>query len=151
MLDLGLAILHHLLAFGLVAILMAESVLVRPGITPDQCRRVAGIDAGYGVSSGLLLIVGGARLAFAAKGWDWYQANPWFWAKIGTFVAVGLLSIPPTIRYIAWSRRLKAEPDWTPDTAEIRGVRRWIALEVVGIMLIIAFAATMARFQGLPQ
>ncbi len=98
MLDLGLAILHHLLAFGLVTILMAESVLVRPGITPDQCRRVARIDAGYGLSSVLLIIVGVARVVFAAKGWEWYQTNLWFWAKMAAFLAVGLLSIPPTIR-----------------------------------------------------
>lgn len=151
MLDLVLAILHHILAFGLVAMLMAESVLVKPGMTGETVRRVAGIDAGYGLSSVLLIVVGVARVILAAKGWAWYEDNIWFWAKMATFLAVGLLSAPPTIRYIRWRRTLKDQPDWLPTTPEIAGVRRWIALELLGIALIIVFAATMARYQGLPE
>ena len=150
MLDLVLAILHHILAFGLVAMLMAESVLVRPGMTGETARRVAGLDAGYGGASVLLILVGGCRVAFAAKGWAWYEANPWFWGKIGVFLIVGLLSVPPTLRYIAWRKAFAADPAWTPDGAEVARVRRWIGLEVVGIGLVIVLAATMARYQGLP-
>lgn len=151
MLDLVLAILHHILAFGLVAMLMAESVLVKPGMTGATTRRVAGLDAGYGAASVLLIIVGFARVFMAAKGWDYYQANVWFWAKVVTFLAVGLLSAPPTIRYIRWRKQFDADPAWAPTDAEIAGVRRWIGLEVIGLALIIVFAATMARYQGLPQ
>lgn len=150
MLDLVLAILHHILAFGLVAMLMSESVLVKPGMTGDAARRVAGIDAGYGATSVLLIIVGVCRVAFAAKGWEYYQANHWFWGKMLAFLAVGLLSVPPTIRYLKWRKTFAADPAWTPDAAEITIVRRWIALEAVGILLIIVFAAAMARYQGMP-
>lgn len=150
MLDLVLAILHHILAFGLVAMLMAESVLVKPGMTGETARRVAGLDAGYGAASVLLILVGFARVFMAAKGWDYYQANPWFWAKIVTFLAVGLLSVPPTLRYLRWRKAFAADAAWTPDTAEIAGVRRFIGLQFAGILLIIAFATTMARYQGLP-
>lgn len=150
MLDLVLAILHHILAFGLVAMLMAESVLVKPGMTGETVRRVAGIDAGYGAASVLLILVGVGRLLFAAKGWTWYQDNIWFWAKMAAFLLVGLLSAPPTIRYIRWRKQFGDDPAWTPSDAEIAGVRRLIALELLGIALIIIFAATMARYQGLP-
>jgi len=149
MLDLVLAILHHILAFGLVAMLMAESVLVKPGMTGETARRVAGIDAGYGATSVLLIIVGGCRVAFAAKGWAWYDDNVWFWGKIGAFVIVGLLSVPPTLRYIAWRKAFAADAAWAPDTAEIARVRRFIGLQVVGIGAIIVLAATMARYQEL--
>lgn len=151
MLDLVLAILHHILAFGLVAMLMAESVLVKPGMTGATARRVAGLDAGYGGASVLLIIVGFARVFMAAKGWDYYQANVWFWAKVVTFLGVGLLSVPPTLRYIKWRKAFTADARWTPGDAEIPAVRRWIGLQVIGIALIIVFAATMARYQGLPQ
>jgi putative membrane protein len=151
MLDLVLAILHHILAFGLVAMLMAESVLVKPGMTGDTARRVAGIDAGYGATSVLLILVGIARVTMAGKGWAYYEANHWFWGKMATFLLVGLLSIPPTLRYIKWRRQFAADAAWAPDTAEVAGVRKWIGLEVVGIALIIVLAATMARYQGLPQ
>lgn len=149
MLDLVLAILHHILAFGLVAMLMAESVLVKPGMTGEAARRVAGIDAGYGGTSVLLILVGVARVLFAAKGWAYYEANVWFWAKMVTFLAVGLLSIPPTLRYMKWRKAFAADAAWAPDAAEVASTRRWIGLEVAGIALIIVFAATMARYQGL--
>lgn len=147
MLDLVLAILHHILAFGLVAMLMAESVLVKPGMTGDTARRVASIDAGYGAASVLLILVGFARVFMAAKGWDYYQANPWFWAKMATFLAVGLLSAPPTLRYLKWRKQFTADAAWTPADVEVATVRRWIGLEAAGIALIIVFAATMARHQ----
>lgn len=151
MLDLVLAILHHILAFGLVAMLMAESVLVKPGMTGETARRVAGIDVGYGATSVLLIAVGVCRVAFAAKGWEWYQGNVWFWAKMAAFLAVGLLSAPPTIRYLRWRKQFAADAAWVPDAREVAGVRRLIGLQVIGIALIIVFAATMARYQGLPQ
>ena len=151
MLDLVLAILHHILAFGLVAMLMAESVLVNPGMTGETARRVAGIDAGYGGASVLLILVGFARVFMAAKGWAWYQDNVWFWGKIAAFLIVGLLSVPPTLRYIRWRRAFVENPGWAPDATEIASTRRWIGLEVVGIGVVIVLAATMARYQGLPQ
>jgi putative membrane protein len=151
MLDLVLAILHHILAFGLVAMLTAESVLVKPGMTGETVRRVAGIDAGYGLCSVLLIVVGVARVILAAKGWAYYQDNIWFWAKMATFLAVGLLSAPPTIRSIRWRKQFANDAGWRPSDAEIAGVRRWIALEMLGLALIIVFAATMARYQGMPE
>ena len=36
MLDLSLAIIHHLAVFALLAILAVELVLVRPGMSPAQ-------------------------------------------------------------------------------------------------------------------
>ena len=40
MTDLILAILHHLLVFGLVAMLMAEATLVRPGMRAREALRL---------------------------------------------------------------------------------------------------------------
>ncbi len=150
MLDWVLAIAHHLLAFTLVAQLFAEWTLTRKGMDAGRVRQVANIDLGYGIVAGLLLAVGIARLVFAAKGWSWYQSNPWFWAKMAAFLAVALSSIPPTVRYIGWSRRLKAEAGWTPSDPEIGGVRMWLGLELVLIAVILVCAAAMARFQGSP-
>ena len=42
--DLLLAIAHHLLIFALVAVLAAETVLVRPGLTGNALARLGGID-----------------------------------------------------------------------------------------------------------
>jgi putative membrane protein len=92
-LDLLLAILHHLIVFALVATLFVEFVNVRSGMDVAAVRRIAVIDACYGILAGLIVLVGFSRAIFAAKGWYYYSHDLFFWAKIGTFVVIGLLSI----------------------------------------------------------
>ncbi len=144
--DLVLAILHFILAFGLVALLMGEAILVRPGMSPMDLERAGRIDIGYGVSAGLILVVGLMRVFMGAKGEDYYLANPWFWAKMGSFAVIGLLSIPPTLRFIAWRRLRARDPEFVPGEEEILAVQRLIWLESIVLLLVIVFASTMARY-----
>ena len=67
MTDLILAILHHLLVFGLVAMLVAESMLVRPGMRAMDVDRVVRIDVGYGATAILIIVVGLLRV-FTRRG-----------------------------------------------------------------------------------
>jgi putative membrane protein len=125
MLDLVLAIDHHLLIFALFGVLVAELILVRRGMDLATVAQIAKIDLWYGVLAGLIIIVGFARAIYAAKGWDYYTHNAFFWAKIGTFAAIGLLSLPPTFAYIRW-RGAKV----TPSDAQVSGTRLYLWLEV---------------------
>jgi putative membrane protein len=143
MLDLSLAIGHHLLIFALFGVLCAELVVVRRGIDSATVARIAAVDLWYGVLAGLILIVGFSRAVFAAKGWAYYRHNGFFWAKIATFALVGLLSIPPTVRFIQW-RRTGA----SPTDGQVVSVRRFLHAEVVLFALLPAFAAAMARGYG---
>jgi putative membrane protein len=143
-LALGLAILHHILVFGLVALLMAERVMVRsPTI---DVRRLARLDGGFGATAGLILIIGACRVVWGGKGWDFYAANPFFWAKVATFLIIGLVSIAPTLRFIAWLRALKADPSFQPDEADRRKVRTALGVEALLLVPLLAFAAAMARW-----
>lgn len=143
MLDLALAIAHHLLVFGLFGILFAEFMLVRPGMEPAAVRRVGIIDLAFGALAGLVLIVRFARAGMAAKGWAYYSHNGFFWAKVGVFLLIGLLSAPPTIAFIRW-RKAGA----SPTDQQVAGVRRFLHAEVVLFALLPAFAAAMARGYG---
>jgi len=143
-LDLTLAILHHVFIFALFGVLVAELVVVRRGIDAAVVKRVAPIDAWYGVLAALILIVGFSRAIFAAKGWAYYAHNAFFWAKLGTFAVIGLLSIQPTLAFLRW-RRTGASP---PDEAVAR-TRRFLWMEVVLFPLLLAFAAAMARGYGM--
>jgi putative membrane protein len=142
-LDLTLAILHHFFVFALFGVLFAEFVVVRRGIDAPGAARVVAIDAWYGVLAALILIVGFSRAIFAAKGWDYYEHNAFFWAKIGTFVAIGILSVPPTLAFLKW-RRAGA----SPTDAAVHQVRRYLWMEVALFPLLPAFAAAMARGYG---
>jgi putative membrane protein len=148
MIDLSLAILHHLLVFGIVVMLASELALVRPGMSGAQAVRVAKTDAGYGISAVLILVVGVIRLNFGAKGSEWYEANLWFWAKMAAFALVGALSVPPTLAFMRWRKAVDADPSFAPPQAEIDRARRWLVLEVALLGLIFVFAAAMARHQG---
>jgi len=142
-LDLALAILHHFFVFALFAVLLAEFVSVRPGMSATAVARVASIDAWYGALAGLIIIVGFARAIFAAKGWNFYAHNTFFWAKIGTIVLIGLLSIPPTLEFLKWRRTGAA-----PANEAVVGVRRYLWIEVALFAPLLAFAAAMARGYG---
>ncbi len=149
LLDLILAIGHHILVFGIAAILAAELVLIRPGINAAQLRQAGKIDLFYGIAAGLVVLVGFARVYFGVKGPDFYLQNPVFWAKIGTFAVVGLLSVPPTLLLLKWRGAAKADATFLPMAAEVAAVRRYLKIEAHLFILIPIFAAAMARGYGL--
>lgn len=146
--DLLLAAAHHLLVFALIAMLVAESVLLRGPIDAAALRRLAGLDAGYGLSAVLLLAVGLLRVAYGVKGHAFYQHNPWFHAKLGLFVLAAVLSILPTVRLLRWRRALKADPGFLPDPAQVGQLRRLVRLELAAVAAILVCAAAMARYGG---
>ena len=100
--DLLLAIGHHLAVFLLVAILAAEFALLRPGLGGPRIGQLARIDAAYGGVATLVIVVGVLRVIFGASGWDYYVGNYAFWAKMAAFLAVGLLTIQPTLAIRRW-------------------------------------------------
>jgi putative membrane protein len=143
MLDLAFAIGHHLLVFALFGVLFAELIAVRKGMDKAMVTRIAAVDLWYGILAALIIIVGFSRAVFAAKGWTYYQRNGFFWAKIGTFAVIGLLSVPPTIRFIQWRKAGVA-----PSDSQVTSVRRYLHAEVVLFALLPIFAAAMARGYG---
>lgn len=148
--DFLLATLHHLLVYGLVAMLVAEAVLLRaPTLAGESVQRIARLDAGYGLTALLLIVAGLSRIGFGLKAHDFYLHNPWFWAKLGTFLAIGLLSIGPTLRFLRWRRALRADPAFVPAAAELARARMQVRLQLALLALVFIFAAGMARHGGL--
>jgi putative membrane protein len=149
MLDLVLAVLHHLLILSLAGLLAAELVLVKPGVSGAGLRTLGLVDAGYGATATLILAVGFGRVFLGAKGSAFYIGNPVFWAKIAAFAVVGLLSIAPTIAILKWRGRAKADPAFAPPADEVAKVHTTLLLELGVFALIPIFAAAMARGYGL--
>ena len=146
--DLLLAIAHHLLMFALLAVLVMEMMLAGPGLDSRRLNRLGGLDLAYGATAGLLLAVGFARVFFGLKGPEYYFANVFFWLKIAAFLAVGLLSVPPTRLILAWRGRARSDPAFSPPADEIAAVRRYMHVEAAVFVLIPVFAALMARYSG---
>ena len=144
--DLILAILHHLAIVTLIVLLAFEFALLRPGISPDNLRRVTHVDAGYGAAAGLVVVIGVSRVIWGAKGAGFYLSNPWFWAKMASFLSIGLLSIPPTLALLKWRRAARVDASFQPADDEVAHLRRFVHAEVGLLALVVAFAAAMARY-----
>lgn len=147
--DLILAILHHLLVLSLAGLMFAELVLVRPGLSSGTVRRVARLDMLFGAAAGTLLVVGFLRVFLGLRPADFYLENPFFWAKMGAFAAVALLSIAPTIQIIRWRRSVGSDAMFVPPAAEVKRARLIIHVEATVFVLIPIFAAVMADGYGL--
>jgi putative membrane protein len=135
-----LAFLHHVAAFALVSAIVVEFVLIRDELNARTARRLARTDMVLGISAAVLLIVGLLRVFYFEKGASFYFHNASFIAKLVLFVLIALLSIYPTLKFLSWRKNL--------DPAGVRAVRAIIHLELVGVVLILLFAALMARGIG---
>lgn len=144
-----MAFLHHILAFALTACIVYEFIAYRKNMNIAEIRRIQRVDLAYGISAGLLILVGLLRVFFFEKGPNFYMNNPFFWVKMNAFLVVGLLSIDPTIRYIRWNRTLRQSAVPEISEPEYRRTRLLLWLEVVGLGVILLAAALMARGIGM--
>lgn len=145
LLDAFLAFLHFVFLLIMVGALTAEVFLLRLPPTPDLVRVIGRADAFYGASAGLLIAAGFLRVFYGAKGADFYWGEPFFWAKLAAFALVGLLSVPPTIRFIRWRGALRKDASFLPPASEMKSARRYVMIELHLLALVIAFAVLMAR------
>jgi putative membrane protein len=146
--DLVLAIAHHLLIFALAGVLAFEIGVVGSNLKPEDLLRIARVDLWYGILAAAIIVVGFSRAIFAAKGWAYYSMNLFFWAKLGTFAVVGLLSIWPTIVFLRWKGALAGNLAFSPPVQSVRNVRWVLFAEAILFAFIPAFAAAMARGYG---
>ena len=135
-----MAFLHHVAAFALVAAIAVEFVVIRDELSPRTARRLARADLVVGLSAGLLLVVGVLRVIYFEKGAAFYLYNSAFIVKMVVFVLVALLSIYPTLKFLAWRQGI--------DPTAVPKIRRILHLELMGVVLILLCAALMARGIG---
>jgi putative membrane protein len=146
--DAGLSWLHFVLAFILVGSIMAEAFILRLAVDGRVARLLLRVDLFYGASAVLLILVGVSRVIWGAKGWAYYQDQPFFWAKMATFGAIALLSILPTRTFTRWVKQAGADASFVVPEADAKRVRRLVTIEAHLIALLVLFAALMARGIG---
>jgi putative membrane protein len=149
MLNLWLAIAHHLAFLGLASILAIEIALIRPGITAEQVVRIRRLDGIFGSLIGLILLIGILMVTGSPKGQDFYTANPVFWMKMAAFTAMALLSVMPTIRIYYWWQEARGGSFFSAPPEEIAKVRTFLKAEAAFFVTIPGFAAAAARGIGL--
>jgi len=142
------AFLHHLAAFTLVAALAVEFALLRGELTVARARQILSADRIYGISAGLIVLIGLARVFRFEKGAAYYFHSIPFIIKLSLFAIVGLLSIYPTVQFLKWRPALQR--GLMPGMADVtrRRVRMLVHLELAAVVVILLCAALMARGVG---
>jgi putative membrane protein len=139
------AFLHHLAFVALFVTLAAEMILLRQPLTLESARRLQMYDGIYGAAAGAALIIGGLRVYFFEKGWYYYLTNHAFLTKIAIFLAVGAISAIPTMEFMRWRKATRGGQVPQVDPAKMQRLRKIVHWELLGLMLMLFFAAWMAR------
>ena len=142
------AFVHHVAAFALVATLAIEFVLIRGELGVRSARRLQLTDMVFGMSSGVVLLVGLLRVFYFEKGASYYFHSWPFLAKLVLFLGVGLASIPPTLEFLSWRSVLRQGQAPVLSEARRRRLQRLMHYELAGVALILACAVLMARGIG---
>jgi putative membrane protein len=143
------AFLHHVAAFTLFAALVLELILIRDDLTVGTARRLQVADMVFGISAGILILVGLLRVFYFEKGATYYFHTWTFIAKLTLFVVIGLVSIIPTREFLSWRNAIKQGQAPSVSAEKLRSLRSIVHLELVGVVAIILMAAMMAKGIGL--
>jgi putative membrane protein len=143
-----MAFLHHLAAFTVVGALVAEVVLFKPPLTVPQARQLQRVDSVFGISAGVLLVVGLLRVVYFEKGAGYYFADAFFLTKFAAFLLAAVISIYPTVLFLSWSKALKQGMVPEMSAAQVRRARMCLMLELTAIVVILFCAPFMARGFG---
>jgi putative membrane protein len=145
----AVAYVHYLSFMLCFGALVLERRLIRPNPDRKDAILMVVTDVVYGIAALALLLSGLARVLHFGQGTSFYTENPVFWWKVGLFLAVGSLSLYPTITYILWAIPLRKGE--LPQVSEALANRlRWILnIELVGFAAIPMLATLMARGVGL--
>ncbi|WBY03863.1 DUF2214 family protein [Ramlibacter tataouinensis] len=147
-LEALLAYLHISAFLALVVFLTSETALCRPEwFNATVVERLVTVDRIYGIAALAVLATGLARIFLGAKGAAWYGGNWLLWTKVGLFATVGLMSIRPTLRFLAWRKALRADGS-LPAAEEVRAVRRWVMWQAHIVPFIPLPAVFLARGYG---
>ena len=139
------AFLHHLCAFTLVSAVAVQFTLIRQELTLASARMLQASDRVLGIAAVALLVVGLLRVIYFEKGPDYYFHSHAFTAKFAVFVAIGLLSIIPTLEFLSWRKVLGAGQVPAISAKKLRLVTAVIHGELLAIVIILLCAAIMAR------
>jgi putative membrane protein len=121
------------------------AVLVfRPHMDRHAVRLLPPLDMLYLLAVIGVIATGLLRLLFFAKGAAFYAVSQMFWIKMALFAIVGLLSLPPTLAFIA-TRRAAAGGNFAVPAARCQRIRFFIIAELAVFSLIPLAATLMAR------
>ena len=143
-----LAYAHFLAILTLVVFISSEAALCRPEwMNAKVVDRLGRVDLIYGIAAAVVLLTGVARTIWGIKGAGWYWGNGLLHLKLAMFIAVGLISIKPTLMFRRWKKELVAT-GVLPADDQVRQARKWVMVQAHIIAVIPLVAVFLARGFG---
>ncbi|MBI1398180.1 MAG: DUF2214 family protein [Betaproteobacteria bacterium] len=139
------AYVHVMAILAFAMLLSAEFFLCNEHLQPGHVLLLGHVDLAFLCAAATVLVSGGASVLVVGRSPWHYLSSPLFWAKFATFFVLLVVSIYPTLRFVAWRRGLVAGRDRITSGREIRRVRRVIAVELALLALIPLFSSMLAR------
>jgi putative membrane protein len=140
--------LHYMAMIAIALCLAFEYLLCAPGLSQSRIVLLLRVDLLYLGAAVVALATGLARLAWFGKGVSFYLHNPVFYIKLALFVAVALISLPPTLQFLRWGRALRAGTGSVVADYQAVRLRRHVLVEIALFLLIPLMAVLMARGIG---
>lgn len=139
------AFLHFVAAFGVFATVFHEWLTLSKAPTHAEAIRLQRCDMWYGIFALALLVVGFSRVFYFEKGSAYYFSNHFFFAKLGLFAAVGLLSIYPTVQFLSWRKYTRQGKPPVVTEKQFARMTLMLRLEVILLAGIVFCASMMAK------
>lgn len=142
--ELLLRYVHFISIFTIIGALSSEHLLLKAEMTRSELGRLSRIDAVYGIAAVVLLTAGLTLwLGGVGKPTVFYTKNWIFHTKVTCFLAIGLLSIYPTIFFIKQRKGDQAEKVAVP-----KSIFWMLRMELTLLFIIPLLAGLMSRGIG---
>ena len=142
MLDVFVRYLHFLGFMALFAALVIQHLWVSPVMAKSAVKRMAVIDAIYGISALVVFVCGMLLVLVVGKPAEFYASNPFLHIKVTLFLVAGLLSIYPTVFFMKSRKRDEAE------VAVPKAVVMVIRMQLLLVLILPLLATLMAAGVG---
>lgn len=135
--------LHFICIILIAGTLTAEHLLLKPRMSRGELNRLSRIDLVYGISAIVLVFAGLSLWLWVGKPAEFYSKNWIFHLKLTLAIALGLMSLPPTIYFL---KNRKGDQDEMVDLP--KSLIRWVRLELLLLIILPLLAVLMARGIG---
>jgi len=142
--ELGLALFHYATILATVALLVAEFLTLRKGPSKEGVLRLSALDLFYGLGAILVVVSGLLRVFLGDVPAGEWGGNSLFWTKMALFGVVGILSVFPTLRFLAWKKALNADGT-LPDDRTWRLTKPFVHSQFALFLIIPIFAVLMGN------
>jgi putative membrane protein len=142
--SIFVAWLHYAGLMLLIASLLGEHLLLRQVLTLTEAKTLQRLDIIYGGSAAVVLVTGVMRM-YLEKGVGYYLHHGAFHLLLGTFVAVALLSIYPTVVFLRWRADTRAGRGQQLVPGQFKKLQMILRAEILLLLLAPFFATWMAH------